>query len=82
MDDLLFGLGFSVLTLFCGLIVVLLGDLLGNPQGDLLGNPQGQVFTQRRQAEQRAYTLLKRWLSSEQIAQLERRGYLPSARWN
>ena len=67
MDDLLFGLGFTVLTLFCALIIVLLTDLLGNPQG--------QVFTQRRKAEQRAYTLLKRWLSPEQIAQLERHGY-------
>ena len=67
MDDLLFGLGFSALTLFCGLIVVLLSGLLGNPQG--------QAFAQRRKAEQRAYTLLKGWLSPEQIAQLERHGY-------
>jgi hypothetical protein len=67
VDDLLFGFGLSALTLFCGLIVVLLSGLLGNPQG--------QVFEQRRKAEQRAYTLLKRWLSSEQIAQLDRHGY-------
>ena len=67
MDDLLFGLAFNALTLFCGLFVVLLSGLLGNPQG--------QVFAQRGKAEQRAYTLLKRWLSPEQIAQLERHGY-------
>ena len=67
MDDLLFGLGFTVLTLFCALMAVLLAALLENPQW--------QFFTRRRKAEQRAYTLLKRWLSPEQIAQLERRGY-------
>ena len=67
MDDLLFGLGFTVLTLSCALIIFLLADLLGSPQG--------QVLIQRRKAEQRAYTLLKRWLSPEQIAQLERHGY-------
>ena len=67
MDDLLFGFVFSVLTIFCGLIVVLLSAVFGSPQG--------QVLTQRRKAEQRAYTLLKRWLSPEQIAQLERHGY-------
>jgi len=67
VDDLLFGLAFNALTLFCGLFVVLLSGLLGNPQG--------QVFAQRGKAEQRAYTLLKGWLSPEQIAQLERHGY-------
>jgi hypothetical protein len=67
VDDLLFGLGFSILTLLCALIVVLLSDLLVNPQG--------QVLARRRKAEQRAYTLLKRWLSPEQIGKLERRGY-------
>ena len=67
MDDLLFGFGFTVLTLFCALIAVLLAALLENPQW--------QVFTQRGKAEQRAYTLLKRWLSPEQIAQLESHGH-------
>ncbi len=67
MDDLLFGLGFTILTLFCALIIVLLTDLLGSPHG--------QAFTQRRKAERRAYALLKRWLSPEQLAQLERHGY-------
>jgi len=67
VDDLLFGLAFNALTLFCGLFVVLLSGLLGNPQG--------QVFAQRGKAEQRAYTLLKRWLLPDQIAQLERHGY-------
>ena len=67
MDDVLFGLAFSVLTLFCALFVALLSGLLGNPQG--------QVFAQRREAEQRAYALLTEWLSPEQIAQLERHGY-------
>jgi hypothetical protein len=67
VDDLLFGLGFTVLTLFCGLIAVLLAALLENPQW--------QAFTQRRKAEQRSYTLLKRWLSPDQIAQLERHGH-------
>jgi len=67
VDDLLFGFGFTVLTLFCALIAVLLAALLENPQW--------QVFTQRGKAEQRAYTLLKRWLSTEQTAQLERHGY-------
>ena len=67
MDDLLFGFGFTVLTLFCALIAVLLAALLENPQG--------QVLKQRGEAELRAYTLLKRWLSPEQIAQLERHGY-------
>jgi hypothetical protein len=67
VDDLLLGLGITVLALFCALIVVLLAALLESPQG--------QVLTQRREAELRAYTLLKRWLSPEQIAQLERHGY-------
>jgi hypothetical protein len=67
VDDLLFGLGFSALTLFCGLFVVLLSGLLGNSQG--------LVFAQRREAEQRAYALLTEWLSPEQIAQLELHGY-------
>ena len=67
MDDLLFGLGFTVLALSCALMAVLLAYLLENPQW--------QVFTQRGKAEQRAYTLLKRWLSPEQTAQLERHGY-------
>jgi hypothetical protein len=67
VDDLLFGFGFTVLTLFCAMIAVLLAALLENPQW--------QVFTQRGKAEQRAYTLLKRWLSPEQTAQLERHGY-------
>ena len=67
MDDLLFGLAFNALTLFCGLFVVLLSGLLGNSQG--------LVFAQRREAEQRAYALLTEWLSPEQIAQLERHGY-------
>jgi hypothetical protein len=66
-DDLLLGVGFTVLLIFCALIIVLLTDLLGSPQG--------QVFTQRRKAEQRAYTLLKRWLSPEQIARFESYGY-------
>jgi hypothetical protein len=38
-------------------------------------NRQAQSFAQRREAEQRAYALLKEWLSPEQIAQLERHGY-------
>jgi len=67
VDDLLFGLGVTVLTLFCALITVLLGDLLSSPQC--------RAFTRRRNAEQRAYTLLKRWLSTEQLVQLERHGY-------
>jgi hypothetical protein len=67
VDDLLFGLGFTVLTLSCALMAVLLAYLLENPQW--------QVFSQRGKAEQRAYTLLKRWLSPDQIAQLERYGY-------
>jgi hypothetical protein len=67
VDDLLLGLGISVLTLFCALFAVLLAALLENPQG--------QVLKQRGEAELRAYTLLKRWLSPEQIAQLERHGY-------
>jgi hypothetical protein len=64
-DDLLLGVG--VLLIFCALIIVLLTDLLGSPHGP--------VFTQRRKAEQRAYALLKRWLSPEQLAQMERHGY-------
>jgi len=67
VDDLLFGLGFTVLTLSCALMAVLLAYLLENPQW--------QVFSQHRKAEQRAYTLLKRWLSPEQIAQLESHGH-------
>jgi hypothetical protein len=67
MDDLLFSLGFTVLTSLCALVVVLLTDLLGNPQG--------RAVKRSRKAEQRAYALLKRWLSPEQIAQLERHGY-------
>jgi hypothetical protein len=67
VDDLLFVLGFTVLTLLSAMVVVLLTDLLGSPQS--------QVFTQRREAEQRAYILLKRWLSPEQIAQLEHHGH-------
>jgi hypothetical protein len=67
VDDLLFGLGFTVLTLSCALMAVLLAYLLENPQW--------QIFSQRRKAEQRAYALLKRWLSHKQIAQLERHGY-------
>jgi hypothetical protein len=49
VDDVLFGLAFSAFTLFCGLFVVLLSGLLGNPQG--------QVFAQRGKSEQRARTL-------------------------
>ena len=41
----------------------------------LLRNRQAQSFAQRREAEQRAYALLKEWLSPEQIAQLELHGY-------
>jgi hypothetical protein len=67
MDDLLFVLGFTVLTLLSALVVVLLPDLLSNPQG--------QVLKQRRKAEQRANTLLKEWLSPEQLAQFESRGH-------
>jgi hypothetical protein len=66
VDDLLFGLGFTVLTLSWALIIFLLADLLGSSQDE---------FNERRKAEQRAYALLKRWLSPEQLAQLERHGY-------
>jgi hypothetical protein len=67
VDDLLFGLASTILTLFCALIIVLLTDLLSNQQAG--------ASAQRRKAEQRAYTLLKEWLSPEQLAQLERHGY-------
>jgi hypothetical protein len=67
VDDLLFGLEFTAVILFCALIIVLLGDLLSSPQC--------RAFTRRRKAEQRAYALLKRWLSPEQLVQLERQGY-------
>jgi hypothetical protein len=67
VDDLLFGFGFSVLTLFWAMIVAHLSTVFGNPRD--------QDFAQRRKAEQRAHTLLKRWLSPEQTAQLERNGH-------
>jgi hypothetical protein len=66
-NDLLLGVGFAVLLIFCALIVAILADLLSNRQAG--------ASAQRRKAEQRAYTLLKRWLSPEQLAQLERHGY-------
>jgi hypothetical protein len=66
-DDLLLGVGFTALSISCALTVVLLTGLLSNRQT--------QPFAQRRKAEQRAYTLLKEWLSPEQIARFERHGY-------
>jgi hypothetical protein len=67
VDDLLLGFGFCVLTLFWALIAAHLSAVFGNPRE--------QDFAQRRKAEQRAYALLKRWLSPEQVAQLECCGY-------
>jgi hypothetical protein len=67
VDDLLFGFGFCVLTLFWALIAAHLSAVFGNPRE--------QDLAQRRKAELRAYTLLERWLSPEQIAQLEHRGH-------
>jgi hypothetical protein len=66
-DDLLLGVGFTVLLIFCALIVAILADLLSNRQAG--------ASAQRRKAEQRAYTLLKEWLSPEQIARFESYGY-------
>jgi hypothetical protein len=66
-DDLLLGVGFTVLLILCALIVAILADLLKN-------RPAG-ASAQRRKAEQRAYTLLKEWLSPEQIARFESYGY-------
>ena len=66
-DDLLLAAGFTVLVIFCAMIVALLIDLLSNRQA--------QVPAQRRKVEQRAYTLLKEWLSPEQLARFERHGY-------
>ena len=62
-DDLLLAAGFTVLVIFCAMIVALLIDLLSNRQA--------QVPAQRRKVEQRAYTLLKEWLSPEQLARFE-----------
>jgi hypothetical protein len=66
-DDLLLGVGFTVLLILCALIVAILADLLKNRQAG--------ASAQRRKAEQRAYTLLKEWLSPEQMARFESYGY-------
>ena len=58
-DDLLLAAGFTVLVIFCAMIVALLA----------------QVPAQRRKVEQRAYTLLKEWLSPEQLARFEVHGH-------
>jgi hypothetical protein len=66
-DDLLLGVGFTVLLIFCALIAAILADLLSNREAG--------ASAQRKKVEQRAYILLKEWLSPEQLAQLERHGY-------
>jgi hypothetical protein len=66
-DDLLLGVGFAALSIFCALTAVLLTGLLSNRQT--------QFFAQRRKAEQRSYALLKEWLSPEQTARFECQGY-------
>jgi hypothetical protein len=65
-DDLLLGVGFAALSIFSAVAMVLLTGLLRNRQA--------QTFAHRRKSEQRAYALLKEWLSPEQIARFERQG--------
>jgi hypothetical protein len=65
IDDLAFG---AALVSFCAVIVAfVLADLLGR----LPAPDRGQ----HREAEQQADTLLKEWLSPEQISRFESHGY-------
>jgi hypothetical protein len=70
-DDLLLGVGFSILLIFSAIFSALIVVLLT----DLLSDRKTQASAQPRKAEQRAYTLLKEWLSPEQVARLKHYGY-------
>ena len=64
ITDLAPGAAATVLLIFCALIVAFVAT-------ELLGRAQGQ----HRKAELQAYTLLKEWLSPEQLARFESHGY-------
>jgi hypothetical protein len=58
----------SVFLLFCALIVAFIAT-------ELLGGRRARAHGKRGKAEQRAYALLKEWLSTEQLARFESHGH-------
>jgi len=68
IDDVVSGAAASVFLLFCALIVSFIAM-------ELLGGRRARAHGKRGKAEQRAYTLLKEWLSPEQLARFESHGY-------
>jgi hypothetical protein len=69
IDDLLSAAAASVLLIFCAVIIAFIATELLN------GRRATVIHGQRGKAEQRAYTLLKQWLSTEQLARFESHGY-------